>query len=192
MLAFDPLSGERRWFTSLYADQGRDLDVGASPVVFELGHEEVVAQATVQGLLAVLDATDGSLVWQQSIVEGSAVHGLLATPAYDGKTLYAVSASAPDGMFAVDPADGHVVWKHATAEPVYSAPAAGDGVIVFGTGEVLGDTRSGSILVLSATDGSVLYTFDAPSAVRGGPAVAGRLVVVGDAAGDLFAFRPKS
>jgi outer membrane protein assembly factor BamB len=192
VLSFDPLTGQRRWLSSLYADEGRDLDVGASPVVFDLGREEVVAQASVQGLFALLDATDGSLVWQQQVVNGSAVHGLLATPAYDGKYLFAASASPPNGVFAVKPLDGTVAWRHDTALPVYSAPAVGNGVVVFGTGAVLESVKSGSIVALSTADGSVLFTYDAHSAVRSGPAIAGRLVVAGDAAGDLLAFRPKS
>jgi outer membrane protein assembly factor BamB len=192
VLAFDPLTGERRWLVSLYDDQGRDLDVGASPVVFDLAREEVVAQATVQGLFVVLDAKDGTLVWQQSVVNGSAVHGLLATPAYDAKDLFAASASAPDGIVALNPTDGSSVWRHETATPVYSAPAVGDGVLVFGTGAVLENVKAGSVVVLSTADGSVLFSYDTHSAVRSGPAVAGKFVVVGDAAGDLFAFRPKS
>jgi polyvinyl alcohol dehydrogenase (cytochrome) len=192
VLAFDPLTGEKKWQSSLYPDAGRDLDVGASPVVFDLNREEVVAQASNQGLFAVLDALHGSLVWQRQLVEGSAVHGLLATPAYDRTNLYVASASAPTGLFALQPADGSTAWRHETAEPVYSAPAVGDGVLVFGTGAVLEDVKAGSILALSTSDGSVLFQFDAHSAVRSGPAIAGALVVAGDAAGDLFAFRPKS
>ena len=192
VLAFDPLTGERKWLSSLYADNGRDLDVGASPVIFELGHEEVVAQASVEGLLALLDATDGSLVWQRQLVEGAPVHGLLATPAYDGEAVYAASASPPTGVVALKPVDGGIAWRYETDQPVYSAPAAGDGVVVFGTGAVLGDVKAGSIVALSAVDGSALFTYDAHSAVRSGPAIAGDLVVAGDAAGDLLAFRPKS
>lgn len=192
VLAFDPLTGERKWLRSLYDDAGRDLDVGASPVVFNLGRKEVVAQASVQGLFAVLDAVDGSVVWRRELVDGSAVHGLLATPAYDGTNLYVASASPPTGIVALNPADGSVVWRHDTDQSVYSAPAVGNGVVVFGTGAVLGDVKAGSLVALSTTDGHVLFTYDTHSAVRSGPAIAGRLVVAGDAAGDLFAFRPKS
>jgi outer membrane protein assembly factor BamB len=63
--------------------------------------------------------------------------------------------------------------------------------VVFGTGAVFGDLSRGSVVAVSATDGHVLWSFDAHSAVRGGPAVAGTLVAVGDAAGDLMAFRPR-
>jgi len=75
---------------------------------------------------------------------------------------------------------------------VYSAPSAGNGVVVFGTGAVFGDLGVGLIIALSPKDGNVLWSYDAQSAVRSSPAIAGSLVVVGDAAGDLFAFRPSS
>jgi polyvinyl alcohol dehydrogenase (cytochrome) len=192
VLAFDALTGERRWLSSLYADQGRDLDVGASPIVFRIGRDEVLAQATVQGLFAVLEAFDGTLLWQRAVVEGSAVHGLLASPAYDGTSLYVPSASPPTGLSALKPGDGSELWRYPTALPVYSAPAVGSGVVVFGTGEVLGDARAGSLVALSTADGRVLFSLDTHSAVRSGPAIAGQLVVFGDAAGDLFALRPKS
>ncbi len=192
VLAFAPLTGERKWMTSLYPDVGRDLDVGASPVIFNLGGKEVLAQASVSGVFAVLGAIDGKEAWRRALVDGSAVHGLLATPAYDGTNLYVASASPPTGVVALNPADGSLVWRHDTAQPVYSAPAIGDGVVVFGTGAVLGEVKAGSLVALSTKDGRLLFTFDAHSAVRSGPAIAGRLVVFGDAAGDVFALRPKS
>ena len=191
VLAFDPVTGERKWLSTLYADAGRDLDVGASPVIYDLEGEEVLAEASVEGLFAVLDAIDGSLVWQRHLVDGSAVHGLIATPGYDGTNLYVAAASAPLGVFALNPSSGATAWRHPTGLRVYSAPAVGNGVLVFGTGAVLEDVKAGSIIALSTADGSVLFAFDTRSAVRGGPAIGGSLVVVGDAAGDLFAFRPK-
>ena len=191
VLAFDPDTGQRKWLATLYSDAGRDLDLGASPVAFDLHGEHVVAQASVQGLFAVLDAGDGTLVWQRSVVEGSAVHGLLATPGYDGTNLYVASASPPTGLFALKSVDGREVWRHETDLPVYSAPAVGSGVVMFGTGAVLGDVKAGSVVALSSDDGHVLFMLDTHSAVRSGPAIAGRLVVFGDAAGDVFAMRPK-
>jgi outer membrane protein assembly factor BamB len=191
VLAFDALTGERRWERSLYADDNRDLDVGASPVVFQLGGQEVVAQASVSGLFAVLRAGDGSELWRRIVVQGTAVHGLLASPGYDGIRVYVASASPTTGIHALQPRDGTEAWVHETALPVYSAPALGDGVVAFGTGAVLEDTKAGSLVVLSTTDGRALFTFDTHAAVRSGPAIAGRLIVVGDVAGALLAFRPR-
>jgi polyvinyl alcohol dehydrogenase (cytochrome) len=191
VLAFDPLTGKRKWLTTLYPDRDRDLDVGASPVVFTLQGREAVAQATVEGMFAVLDARTGGLLWARELVAGSAVHGLLASPAYDGTALFAVSASDPIGVIALNPSDGSARWMHRTDLPVYSAPVVGNGVVLFGTGSVFGDLRSGSLEALSASDGSVLWSYDTHSGVRSGPALAGDLVAVGDFAGDVMEFRPR-
>jgi polyvinyl alcohol dehydrogenase (cytochrome) len=191
VLAFDPLTGERKWLTTLYPDRDRDLDVGASPVVFTLQGREAIAQATVEGLLAVLDARSGDVLWSRELVAGTAVHGLLASPAYDGTALFAASASDPTGVIALNPGDGSVRWRHLMELPVYSAPVVGNGVVLFGTGAVFGDLSLGSLEALSVAGGSVLWSYDAHSAVRSGPALAGNLMVVGDQAGDLMAFQPK-
>ena len=189
VLAFDPVSGRRKWMTSLYPDRQRDLDVGARPVVVTAGGRELVAEPGVEGTFAALDAATGEVVWSRTLVKGSAVHGLIASPAFDGNNLYAASASPPNGIFALKPADGAVVWRHATPLPVYSAPAVADGMVVFGTGAVFGDLNAGSVTALSAADGHERWSYDTHSAVRSGPAVADDLAVAGDYAGDIIALR---
>jgi outer membrane protein assembly factor BamB len=118
------------------------------------------------------------------------VHGLLASPAYDGTAFFAASAGDPTGVLALNPTDGLVRWRHLTDLPVYSAPVVGEGVVLFGIGAVFGDVSRGSIEALSASDGSILWSYDTHSAVRSGPALAGDLLVVGDYAGDVMEFRP--
>jgi polyvinyl alcohol dehydrogenase (cytochrome) len=191
VIAFDPLTGKQKWMANLYPDANRDLDVGASPVVFKMHGEEVVAQASLEGTFALIGAISGTVVWSRSLVRGSAVHGLIASPAFDGTALYVGSASPPTGVFALQPSDGTVMWRHDTDQPVYSAPAVGNGVVVLGTGGVFGDLKSGAILALSGADGHVLWGYSTHSAVRSGPAIAGDLLVVGDSVGDVMAFRPK-
>ncbi len=191
VLAFDARTGGRLWETSFYPDAGRDLDVGASPVLVDIGGREALAVGSVAGILEMLDARNGAIIWSVDLDAGSAVHGLIATAPYDGVNLYVGSASPPTGLFARK-LDGSDAWTLQTFQPVYSAPSAGDGVVVFGTGAVFGDVNVGLILALSRDDGKVLWSYDARSAVRSSPAIAGSLVVVGDAAGDLLAFDPGS
>jgi outer membrane protein assembly factor BamB len=54
------------------------------------------------------------------------------------------------------------------------------------------DFNVGLIIAMSRDEGSVLWSYDPQSAVRSSPAIAGNMVLVGDAAGDLFAFDPSS
>jgi outer membrane protein assembly factor BamB len=189
VMAFDARTGARLWETSFYSDAERDLDVGASPVLVDVGGREALAVGSVAGILKLLDARDGSVMWSVALVDGSAVHGLLATAAYDGVNLYVPSASTPTGLYARK-LDGSDAWTLVTYQPVYSAPSAGTGVVVFGTGAVFGDLGVGLVIAVSREDGTVLWSYDAKSAVRSSPAIVGSVVLVGDAAGDLFAFKP--
>jgi outer membrane protein assembly factor BamB len=190
VLAFDAATGRRLWMTSFHPDAGRDVDVGATPIVLQVGGREAVAVGSDAGVFKVLDAATGSVVWSRDIVNGSAVHGLLASPGYDGTHFYVASAGDPSGMFALSAADGRTLWTSPSGSPIYSAPAVGNGVVVFGTGDVFGDPNTGRMEALSIRDGTVLWTHDLHSAVFSGPAISGDMVLVGDSRGDVIAFRP--
>jgi outer membrane protein assembly factor BamB len=192
VLAFDAATGTRLWETTFYADGDRDLDVGATPVILDFNGKEAVAIGSVGGVFKLLDAATGRELWSSELVQGSAVHGLIASAAFDATNLYVPSASPPNGIFALKPADGSVRWSFKTALPVYSAAADGSHVLVFGEGNVFGDTGVGQITALDATNGNLLWRYDTHSAVHSGPVIAGNLIVVGDSAGDVLAFAPSS
>ena len=188
VVSFDIGSGQRLWTRSITADQRRDLDVGATPLIFQIGTREVVAVGSNGGNFAVLDVGDGKAIWARQLVTGSALHGLIASPAYDGKTLYVASASPPTDVFALDPLTGATRWHHGLGKPIYSAPAVGNGVVVFGTGDQAGG--KGGVYALSTVDGSLLFGYEDAYAVLSGPSIAGSSVVVGDAGGNVMAFGP--
>lgn len=192
VLAFDADTGSALWRTSFYSDSGRDLDVGATPVVFEIDGREVVGVGSVSGVFKVLEATTGETVWSDDLVDGSAVHGLVASPAYDGSMVYVGSAGAWTGLIALDANSGAVRWRYPTSLAIYSAPALAAGIVVFGEGNVFGDTSSGRVVALDTITGHPVWSVDVGAAVHSGPVIAGDLLVVGDSAGDVLAFRPKS
>src|SRR5712692_3700461 len=169
VLAFDVATGRRLWMTSFHPDAGRDVDVGATPIVLRAAGREEVAVGSDAGVFKLLDAATGSVAWSRDLVNGSAVHGLLASPAYDGTYFYVPSAGDPAGIFAVDAAGGKAAWANHAGLSVYSAPALGNGVVVFGTGDVFGDPNAGGMVALSSRDGTVLWTHDLHSAVFSGP-----------------------
>lgn len=66
VLAVDTVTGRRFWETSLHPDEGRDLDVGATPVVLEEGGRERIAVGSTKGVMTLLDAASGRPVWSRS------------------------------------------------------------------------------------------------------------------------------
>ncbi len=166
------------------------VDVGATPIVFQLGGREAIAVGSNAGVFKELDAASGAVVWSRDLVSGSAVHGLLASPGYDGNYFYVPSAGTPSGLYALSDTDGKIAWTNHAGLPVYSAPAIGRGIVVFGIGDVFGDPNEGGMVALSSEDGTVLWTRDLRSAVFSGPAISGNTVLVGDSRGDLIAYRP--
>jgi len=190
VLSFEVATGKRMWLTSFHPDAGRDVDVGATPIVFQLGGRQRVAVGSNAGVFKVLDADSGTVVWSRDLVSGSAVHGLLASPGYDGTNFYVPSAGTPSGLYALAVTDGKTSWTIDAGLPVYSAPAIGNGVVLFGTGDVFGDPNEGGMVALSSHDGAVLWTRNLHSAVFSGPAISGETVLVGDSRGDLIAYRP--
>ena len=190
VMAFELAGGKAMWTTSFHEDAGRDLDVGATPIVFDQGGREEIAVGSNAGVFEVLDAATGAVIWSRFLVPGSAVHGLIASPAFGGNQVYQGFASAPTGMSAISPVDGQIVWQRLTELPIYSAPALGVDVLVFGTGDVFGDANAGRLMALASRDGAVLFSFDMHSSVFSSPAISGDLVVVGDSKGILRAFGP--
>ncbi len=190
LLAFDVATGNVLWQTSLHPDAGRDIDVGATPVLWTAGGKELVGVGSNGGVFAVLDASNGSVVWSHFLVPGSAVHGLIASPAYDGEAIYVGSASPPTALIALDPKTGEIKWEHDVPVPIYSAPVVGSRVVLFGTGDAMGAVKGGQLIALSTTDGAVLWTSSTPDAILGGPALSGTRLLVGTTGGSLLAFAP--
>ena len=130
VVSFDVGSGQRLWTQSITPDQRRDLDVGATPVVFRIGTREVVAVGSDGGVFALLNVGDGKVIWARQLVSGSAVHGLIASPAYDGKALYVASASPPTDVFALDPLTGPFTGRAALASTNSTATPLANGKIL--------------------------------------------------------------
>ena len=110
---------------------------------------------------------------------------------YDGSRALAKFVYGASGCQTVSiTADGKTQWTYDSGLPIYSAPAIGNGVMVFGIGDVFGDPHKGGVVALSTRNGSVLWILDLHNAVFSAPAIAGETVLFGDARGDVIAFRP--
>jgi outer membrane protein assembly factor BamB len=84
-------------------------------------------------------------------------------------------AEARGALVALDLRTGRRLWSHPLASADFGCATVSHDV-------VFTDTYAGTILALSAKDGSVLWRARAPAAVNACPAAAGRLLVVAAAA----------
>ena len=189
--AIDAGIGKELWRRAFHRDSGRGKEVMATPLVMYGTHSEAVAVGDAAGRFAVYDATTGRLRWSRQLIEGSPNHGIAGSPGGDRSALFVPAASAPAGLFALSTTDGHTLWMRRTRDPVYSSPAVGRGVVVVGTGSRVGNAGAGSLLVLSATSGEVLWSWEGGAAVVASPAIVGDSVYSADRAGFLSAFRPR-
>jgi eukaryotic-like serine/threonine-protein kinase len=142
------------------------------------------------GTFAVLDAVTGRIVWTRQLLGGDTAGGLTGSPGFDGRALYVPSAGTPAGVLGLSPSDGSVLWRDASARPVYSSPAVGLGVLVYGEGALAGDPDQGAVVAVSTIDGHELWRFETGVGVVASPAMVGEAVYAADLRGRLMAFRP--
>jgi polyvinyl alcohol dehydrogenase (cytochrome) len=153
-----------------------DADFGAAPTLFEAGGRRLVAAASKDGWLYVLDRTRlaAGPVWKVQLAVtandgqgGDPLAGLgtIVSPAFANGVLLAGGGRTPAGdpgaLVALDPATGAVVWSHATPGPVLQPPAATAEVIAVVSAFTGG---GGAVLeLLDAAGGARLASFDAPA-----------------------------
>jgi outer membrane protein assembly factor BamB len=115
------------------------------------------------GTLHALTRGTGRLLWKRKIG-----HLAAASPAYFENTLYAVllerHKGGPGRIVALNAKNGHIRWKRELPSRAESSPLYDHGRIFFGS-------EDGTVYALDATDGRVVWTFDAPGAVKGGLAM---------------------
>ena len=141
------------------------------------------------GEIMVLDAIDGSVIWQRDLAEdvslvnpGSGNAPLLdvdTTPVVDGETVYVSSLAG--GLYALDLLDGSVKWRRPDIEKVTGL--ALDSGILFVSRTPMG------ISAVDARDGSILWNRRFSSGVLTTPVVHGDILLVADSEGGLYVVR---
>jgi hypothetical protein len=111
------LEGVSRWHFYSAVDAGAWLD--KTPLV--LGDHLYAALSS--GVVLAVQRGNGSLAWRADV--GPAGKSL-SPPATDGERLY---VGARDGLYALDSADGHVLWHHRTERRIVAAPVVAEGVV---------------------------------------------------------------
>ncbi len=202
LLALNANTGEYVWHRQFTVDDvftipragGPDADIGASPILYAIGEQDVVMAADKAGRVAVFNRETGSMVWTidalqmtGSDVSGSHLGGIMASPAYANGTLFVVSnfwgadfdlelpidPANTSAMFGIDAATGAVLWETVLGAPSFGAVSHANGVVFIGT-------LDGKIHALDAVSGAKIWSDKPargmPKPIGGGSAISnGRL-----------------
>jgi len=111
-----------------------------------------------------LDGTTGNIVWDEPLDDGGSADIVNGSVTIGGGRAYisTYGGFSPDQkrLYAFDLADGHVIWSIQDGGPGSEAPA----YVNNGMGEVLFVLQDLGIAAIDATDGSTIWTNDAPLA----------------------------
>ena len=193
VLAFDLKTGERRWaYQSIAGDawnmacfigggpncpeeDGPDLDIGAPPMVIDVGDRRMVIAGQKSGHVFALDAASGELIWRNKIGRGGFAGGVHWGMATDGERIYAPNADTvftgrfkgerKPGLFALDIDTGEIRWFTPAPDVCAEAykPACDPGLSAAVTaipGVVFAGAFDGHLRAYAADTGEVLWDFD--------------------------------
>ncbi|OXM59479.1 hypothetical protein CF165_47470 [Amycolatopsis vastitatis] len=153
-----------------------DYDISATPNIFRVGDRMLVGVGQKSGVYHVFDARTGEVVWRRQLGVpqgngGSGVQGIQWGSSYDGKRLYIASYHAdPGSLFAVNPANGDVLWQ--TPHPADGCTTGGAAqnpgacylahgpAATSSPGLVWEGSNDGKLRAYDSATGSVLWTYD--------------------------------
>lgn len=176
---------KQAWSADLGKGGGYRRQILAQPVVAN----GIVYAMDSNSVVTAFNLNSGTQLWRTTTVnedlDSTNVGGGLC---WDGSTLYAVNGMAE--LLALDTSKGEIRWRHNIDVPARSAPTVADGRIYL-------TTIDSKVLALSATDGHLLWSYQATqtaTTVLGSPApaVAQGIVVAGFGSGELAALRADS
>jgi polyvinyl alcohol dehydrogenase (cytochrome) len=190
VIAFDQKTGAVRWYHQFTeADQwtmgcqptnpdnpgcpavlGPDYDFSATPILTRAGNRDLIVIPQKSAIAYAIDPDkNGTLVWARQFGKGSGLGGQWGG-ASDGTNFYTGTndflAPVAGGMTAIRLSDGAIAWQAPPQPLLCGAKAAGcdagQGAAVTAIpGAVFSGAHDGGLRAYSATDGKVLWTFDA-------------------------------
>jgi PQQ-dependent dehydrogenase (methanol/ethanol family) len=192
VLVLDAQSGRRRWHYQVLKNDNHDYGLSSAPVLFNLDHREMVAQASKDGNVYLIDRAKRALIWKAPVTTllndraDATPAGVKICPGAKGGVEYNSPAYDPKLNLLIV---GSVDWCYRLfAEPyarhVPGAPYTG------GRMDRADDTGTGWITALDARTGKVRWRYHTPAPVVAAlTPTAGGITLAGDLSGKLYIFR---
>lgn len=172
ILCRDPSSSD--YCPGLADGTALDFDIGSVPNLFTAGGRELVGVGQKTGVYHVFDAATGEIVWQRQLglaTPNGGDGGIQWGASYDGRHLYVATYQAKPGtLFALDPANGDIVWQ--TPNPANGCDWGGAAAypemcllahtpaVTTSPGLVYLGSMDGKFRIYSSSTGAVLWEYD--------------------------------
>jgi polyvinyl alcohol dehydrogenase (cytochrome) len=111
------------------------------------------------GLWAAVDAATGKTLWQTAVPDKAFAHSFVS--AANGVMYSGTLQGAGNNMYALDAANGKILWSYASGGAVVGGPAIVDGTAYWGSGYPT------TVYGLPPGDNNKLYAFAPPTAASG-------------------------
>jgi GntR family transcriptional regulator / MocR family aminotransferase len=191
-LVLDARTGALRWWYQLQANDARDYDLGAAPLLFRNSqHESMMAVAGKDGLLHVVSRTTHKALYKVPVTTVDAQHKPLTTegvrtcPGASGGVLWNGPAFDPKRMTLFVAALDLCMVLQTQPGQQYAPRGINNG----GTYKVVGDTPTGWLTAVNADTGAIRWKYHSESPMLGGvTTTAGAVVLTGDNGGHFLAF----
>jgi polyvinyl alcohol dehydrogenase (cytochrome) len=181
LLAIDYRTGELLWSTAFTSPDvfsagspgGPDADVGAAPMLWSVGDQDLVGVGDKAGDFHALDRDTGGVVWETSLTAGSSFGGVNGSSAFvDGMLIVSSNVGDPATnaplntvtVSALDASTGEVLWATEYDGMVFAPVSTVPGLAFVAT-------TTGVLLALDSGTGDELWRAEAPNAVGGGPSI---------------------
>lgn len=157
VLCLDPGSGEILWQTPVGASKASEMD-DAGPRSTPAIVDGIVYTASSAALLVALSAEDGSMIWEQDLIEvGSAPRfGYSVSPLVDGDQVIVEGGASEEspGVYAFDRKTGALRWTALTGPAGYSSPIVAE---IAGRRQYVFFRRVGAEVVSLTPEGDLLW-----------------------------------
>ena len=174
------------------SDSLTDQVGGSSPTLFTPpGGVPMAAVSQKNGVMYAIKRSDASVAWTRKLAvactEPEEGCGSLSTPSFDGKTLYAgAGVRDPEGfeagsVYAINPADGTVVWEHDIDEAVIAPTTIANGMLFA--------PALDGLQIYDAATGQIVWTDNHRGSLYGQVIISNGVLYAAYVSGELTAWR---